>query len=390
MALARVLTGILTRSLEAGEQSSRTADAMLASILPFLLGSSGLESSAQEVQAFALSTLLQIIKSSNGKILRPFIPDLISRLLALLSSLEPEAVNYIHLNAEKYGMTAQQIDDVRLSSVRMSPMMEALEHCLDFLDEATIANCSPSLENAIKTVIGLPSKVGCCRLLVSLSTRHNFLFRPHATHFLSLARKQVLDRNETVSSSYASACGYLARLASDDEILSLIDFCRTLYFDSENDRQRAISGDVILAVSKYATDRFHSLAGAVMPLIFIAKHDIHDHTKEVFEETWNENAGGSRAVLLYLREIISLTSQYLESPRWSVKHTSAFAIAAVIDSVGSTTSAAHAGLIWPALQKAVSGKTWEGKEVILRAVVKYAKISSSLPNEIRAADDIQV
>ena len=390
MALARVLTGILTRSLEAGEQSNRTADAMLANILPFLLGSSGLESSAQEVQAFALSTLLQIIKSGNGKILRPFIPDLIGRLLALLSSLEPEAVNYIHLNAEKYGVTAEQIDDVRLSSVRVSPMMEALEHCLDFLDEVTMANCCPTLDNAIKTVIGLPSKVGCCRLLVSLSTRHNFLFKTHATRFLKLARKQVLDRNETVSLSYASACGYLARLASDEEILGLIEFCTILYFDSENDRQRAISGEVILAVSKYATDRFHSLAGAVMPLIFIAKHDINDHTKEVYEETWNDNAGGSRAVLLYLREIVSLALQYLGSPRWSVKHTSAFAIAAVIDSAGSTITAAHANLIWPALEKAVSGKTWEGKEVILKAVVKYAKISSSLPKETRTADNIQV
>lgn len=118
MALARTLTGILVRGLEAGESSVRSSDKMLKQVLPFLLSPSGLESGAAEVQDFARKTLLKIIKSSNGKTLRPFVPELVGRLLALLSSIEPEMINYLHLNADKYGMTAQELDDARLKHIR--------------------------------------------------------------------------------------------------------------------------------------------------------------------------------------------------------------------------------------------------------------------------------
>ncbi|KAK4692039.1 proteasome component ECM29, partial [Lecanoromycetidae sp. Uapishka_2] len=389
MALARVLTGILTRGLEAGEASARSAEKMLKQVLPFLLSPSGLESGAAEVQDFARKTLLKIIKSSNGKTLRPFIPDLVSRLLALLSSIEPEMINYLHLNADKYGLTAQELDDARLKHIRGSSMLEAIERCLDYLDESSMPELQRGLENAIKTVVGLPSKVGCSRVLVSLSTRQNFIFKPYADHFLPLARKQVFDRNDTISSSYAAALGYLARLASDEALLELVESCRKLYFDSDDDRHRVISGDITFAISKYATDRFNSLASEILPFVFIAKHDTYERAKTLFEETWGENVGGSRAVLLYLKEIVGLASQYLDSPRWSVKHTSAFAVADVVTSSGSNIDDANAKILWPALEKALSGKTWDGKEEILKALIKFTKNSTFWSDDPKVAEQVE-
>lgn len=391
MSLAKVLTGVLTRSLEAADSSSRGANTMLKEVLPFLLSPSGLESSAKEVQVFALVTLLKIIKSSNGKTLRPFVPVLVGHLLALLSSLEPQEVNYLHLNAGQYDLTTQQIDDARLISVRGSPMMEAIERCLDFLDEETMVALCPSLENAIKTAIGLPSKVGSMRAIVSLSTRQNYIFKNYADRFLRLILKQVLDRNETVSSSYAVGCGYLARLASEEEILNLVKYCHGLYFDSEDEHHRSVSGDIIYAVSKNATDRFNSIASDVLPFVFVAKHDDSARVKEYFQDTWNENVGGSRAVLLYLKEIISLASQHLDSPRWSVKHTAATAVAEVVICSGSEISDSNAKIIWPALEKAVGGKTWEGKENVLKGLVEFVKSSRILTlDEEENAKQIQV
>ena len=389
MSLALVLTGILTRGLEAGESSARSADKMLKQVLPFLLSPSGLESGAPEVQDFARKTLLRIIKSSNGKTLRPFVPDLVGRLLTLLSSIEPEMINYLHLNADKYGLTAQELDDARLKHIRGSTMLEAIERCLDFLDESSMPELQQSLENAIKTVVDLPSKVGCSRVLVSLSTRQNFIFKKYADHFLPLARKQVFDRNDTISSSYAAACGYLARLATDDALLKLLEYCRKLYFDSDDDRQRVIAGDIVYAVSKYATDRFNSLASEVLPFVFIAKHDTFDRAKSLFEDTWSENVGGSRTVLLYLREIVNLASQYLDSARWSVKHTSAFAIADAVTSCGSTIDDANAKVLWPALEKALSGKTWEGKETVLKAFIHFLKSNKFWVDDPKVAEQVE-
>ena len=376
MSLARVLTGVLTRGLEAGESSASSAERMLKQVLPFLLSPSGLESGAPDVQEFSRKTLLKIIKSSSGKTLRPFVPNLVGRLLALLSSIEPEMINYVHLNAEQYGLTAQELDDARLKNIRGSVMLEAIERCLDYLDETSMPELEQNLENAIKTVVGLPSKVGCSRVLVTLSTRQNFIFKPYADHFVSLALKQVSDRNDTISSSYAAACGYLARLCSNETISNLLESCRKLYFFSDDDRHRVMSGDVVYAISKYATDRFNSLAGEVLPFVYVAKHDTSDRVKTLFEDTWSENVGGSRAVLLYLQEIVELASQHLDSARWSIKHTSAFAVADIVTSSGSAISDANARIVWPVLEKALSGKTWEGKEKIVRALIQLAKNST--------------
>lgn len=390
MSLAKVLTGVLTRSLEAADSSSQKADAMLKEVLPFLLSPSGLESNAKEVRLFAILTLLQIIKSSNGKTLRPFIPNIIDHLLALLSALEPEQVNYLHLNAGQYNLTTQEIDDARLKSVRSSPMMEAIERCLDFLDEETMAKLCPNLENAIKTAIGLPSKVGSARVLVSLSTKHNYIFKKYADQFLILARKQVLDRNDTISSSYAVSCGYLSRLASEKEILNLIKYCQRLYYESEIDTHRSVSGEIVYAISKNASDRFNSVATDILPFVFIAKHDASEHVKGFFEDTWNENVGGSRAVLLYLNEIISQASQHLDSPRWSIKHTSALTIANAITSLGSGISDSNAKTVWPTLEKALGGKTWEGKEKVLESLVWLVKNSNILKLDEGIAKQAQV
>ncbi|TLD39235.1 Tryptophan-tRNA ligase [Venturia nashicola] len=374
--LARVLTGILVRSLEAGESSAKSADGMLKNVLPFLLSGSGLESSAKDVQGFALHTLLQIIKKGSGKILRPFIPELIERMLGLLSTLEPEAINYIHLNASKYNLTEEKIDGMRLNSIRASPMMEAVERLLDLLDDDAMAKTAVAIESAMKSSIGLPSKVGCSRVLVSLSTRHRHLYNPYADRFLKLMEKAVLDRNDTVSSSYAAAAGYTARVASDKQILQLMAFSKKLYLTSENERHRAVSADIIHAVSKHATDRFGNLAVDILPFTFISKYDGQEDVKHLADETWNDNVGGSRAVSLYLKEIMELAVELLDSPRWNLKHASARAVSAATEALASGIDGipkAQAEIIWPALRKALDGKTWDGKEVVVKAFAEFAK-----------------
>ncbi|KAI8935987.1 hypothetical protein NX059_007490 [Plenodomus lindquistii] len=381
-ALARVLTATLTRSLEAGDASIKSATAQLTRVLPFLFSTSGLESSAEEVRLFSVHTLLQIVKNSNGKTLNPHTPELVERLLGLLSSLEPEAVNYIHMNASKYNLTEQKIDDMRLQSVRSSPLTESLERCLDLADADTMKALAPRIEAAMKSAVGLPSKVGCSRILVTLATRHRFLFSPYADSFLRLVQKHIHDRNETVSSSYAAAAGYLARLASDKQILATIAFVNKLYFESEenSDKNRLLAGDIMRAISLYATDRFTSFAADLLPFVFLAKHDSDEQTCKLFTETWDDHVAGPRTVSLYLKEILKLIDTNLESRQWAIKHTAAKTIADAVlqitNAVGSeNVESITANTIWPVLDKALSGKSWEGKEVVLEAFVRFVERS---------------
>ena len=374
MTLARALTTMLVHNIEAGTTSADGAKGILEQVLPFLLGPSGLESAAQEVQSFSLVTILDIIKKANAKVLRPFIPDLIGRLLSMLTSIEPGVINYVYLNADKYGVTEQEIDNARLSSVKMSPMMEAIERCLDMLDESVMPALEASLTNANKTVIGLPSRVGLCRVMVSLATRHRALFQPYAGNFLKSLRRQVMDRNDTISTSAAVACGYLCRLAPDRGILAAVDHAKKVYFESEDDRHRTVAAEILLAIAKHATDRFASLSSDCLTFAYFGLHDTNKASKDLFRAAWEENAGGSRAVLLYLREIIGLSMMHLDSPRWAIKFAASYTVADTVKT-GTEIAGSDAAIIWPALDKAISGKTWDGKEKVLEAFALFWKRS---------------
>jgi proteasome component ECM29 len=377
--LCQVIMNTVIQSLETGNSDSKRATALLAHSIPFLLGQGGIESSVQEVQAYAIKTLIQIIKKSPGTLLRPFVPRILETLLSCLSSLEPQAVNYIHLNADKYGLTGQEIDKMRLSSIRMSPILEVIErYLLDGLDEGNIQEVAEKLEGVLRSAVGLPSKVGCSRVLAILSTKP-VVFRPYADRFIQQLTKYVLDRNETVSASYSTSIGYLVRLATDDRVLKTIEFTKQLYLKAEDSSHRSIAGEILHSASKLASDRFTAFAAAALPFVFVAKHDLDDRVRETFEKTWQENVGGSRAVSLYLKEILSLVSNHLDSPRWDIKHSAALATADVITCLDRENCASSATIIWPVLERALSGSTWSGKEKVLQAFVKF---TSSVPASV--------
>ncbi|KAL5333750.1 proteasome stabiliser-domain-containing protein [Aspergillus crustosus] len=370
--LCQTITGSVIRTLEASNPDTERVKTMLESTIPFLLSDKGIESSVQEVQGFALGALIQMIKKGAGTSLRPFVPSIIEQFLNCLSSLEPQAVNYVHLNADKYGLTGQEIDKMRLSSIRTSPMMEVIErYLIDMLDDASVKEFATKLEGVLRSAVGLPSKVGCSRVLVLLSMR-TMLFQPYADRFIQLLGKYVVDRNDTVSASYCSAIGYLMRLASDDRILKTIEYAKTLYLTAEDANQRVIAAEILHSSSKLSNDRFMAFASTALPFVFVAKHDLDEHVREVFEKTWQDNVGGNRAVSLYVKEITDLVSGNLDSARWAIKHTAALAIANAITSLDSKIDLSTGRYIWPVLERALAGKTWEGKENVLKAFVRFA------------------
>lgn len=379
--LCQTITGSVIRTLEASNPDTKRVKNMLESTIPFLLSDKGMESSVEEVQGFALGALIQMIKKGPSSSLRPFVPSIIEQFLNCLSSLEPQAVNFVHLNADKYGLTGQEIDKMRLSSIRTSPMMEVIErYLIDMLDDATMKEFAAKLEGVLRSAVGLPSKVGCSRVLVLLSMR-TVLFKPYADRFIQLLGKYVVDRNDTVSASYCSSIGYLMRLASDDRILKTIEYAKNLYLAAEDANERVISAEILNSSSRLSNDRFMAFASTALPFVFVAKHDLDEHVREVFEKTWQDNVGGNRAVSLYIKEIADLVQDNLDSARWAIKHTAALAIGDAIMSLDSEIDLGTSQYLWPILEKALAGKTWEGKENVLKAFVRFAGQAKKLWRE---------
>jgi proteasome component ECM29 len=236
------------------------------------------------------------------------------------------------------------------------------------------------LEGTFKTVIGLPSKIGLSRVLVTLTVRHSILFQPYADRFIQLVRKNILDRNETVSVAYSMSLAYLMRLASDKQVMETMLHAKALYFASEESSHRTVSAEIVHAISKVSNDVFMRFATAFLPFAFIGKQDDVEDVKSRFGQAWRDNVGGSGAVALYLAEIVDLIASNIHSTQWAIKHACCLAVADLVTSMQSqgqyTTAQAEA--VWPVVEAALAGKTWEGKEQVIAAFPKFVKTAKCL------------
>lgn len=372
--LTRGLTTSLVRQVEVESgNSEKVAEKILSDLIPFLMGTSGLQSDSEDVQKFALNTLLKLCKKG-GKALRAYIPDLVTEMLDLLSTLEPQAMNYLALNADKYGLTTEALDASRMASLRSSPMMEAIETMLDQADSELMSKLIPRLVKAMRKSVGLPSKLGISKVLVTMVVRNVYQISPYANELLAASRGQLTDRNDTVAQSYAISSGYLCRAASNEAVLEYVSFLKELFFASETDRNRLVSGTAVLAISSYASDKFSGLESEFLPFVYVAKHDNDESVSKNFERVWSDNTGGSGAVKLHLKEILILVSLHLKSRKWNIREVAAKSIADASGDFDEQNGANQDILapLYDTLLQACSGKSWKGKEFVFESLVKLA------------------
>lgn len=350
--------------------SSETTKKMMQEGLPFLLSDKGIESTTQEVKLIATGTILKLTKSG-GKALQPFIPDMVTKLLGLLSTLEPEQVNYLYNRTNEDNR--EKLDRFRAQMVTRGPLVEAIENLLRNVDTAVMKQLVLQLEDVIKTAVGMPSKIGCAQVLGTLATRHAEDFKPYSARFLQLVEKQILDRNDEVSVGYAKAAAYIIRVAPDQAQLRFVNALIQLYLKSENDTRRQKVADAVLALFKISPDHFNTLEGSLLPLAFLGKHDTDEYVQKVFDEVWSKNAGSSFSTTRYTAEIVSLIQEALETAQWALKHGGALASASLVLAVtGATTVSGyvneeHLKTVWPVFEKSLALKTFVGKEKLLPA-----------------------
>ncbi|KIW80525.1 hypothetical protein Z517_07141 [Fonsecaea pedrosoi CBS 271.37] len=414
MKLCRTLTSMLIRNLEIGEGNSKRSATMLNHAMPFLLQQMD-SGAAKEVQQYAIVTLLEVVKKCPPKSLRPFAPTILETLVLSLSSLEHESINYLHLNADKYGLTAEKLDNMRVSSINASPVTEAIEECLESVTMTPESNEDPDtmqgvvassssqghsavmddamqrLAQAYRAAIGLPSKVGLSKVMTTLVVRHPTAFRPYADKFSQLTRKHILDRNSTISVAFSTSLGYLMRLASDKEVQATNKYAQKLYFESQELSHRAVAGEIIQAISKAANDVFMKSAPTFLPFAFIGRRDTDEEVRERFDIPWKENIGGSRSINLYLTEIVGLISTHIGSPMWPVKQACSLAVAELVGSmeVQGKYPDSEASLVWGVMQAALEGKTWDGKEEIIKVYPKFVREAQSLWSNGQASQQMK-
>ncbi|KAL2183934.1 hypothetical protein L209DRAFT_693593 [Thermothelomyces heterothallicus CBS 203.75] len=376
------LSTTLVRQLEESGSTS-TAKAMINEALPFLLSEKGIESSVEDVKLFSTITVMKIAKSG-GDALRPYIPTMIPHLLGLLSTIEPEAINYHYQRAGEENR--EKIDKLRSAAVSQSPVAEAIDNCLRSVDADVMKELAPKLQEAVKTALGMPTKIGCARVLSTLATRHALSFAPYSPAFLSLLEKQALDRNDEVSQNYGRAAAYLVRVVpSPDTKTRFADRLVSLYLAAEDETRRQKVADAVLALAKISPDHFAALETQLLPFAFLARHDTDEYVRRAAREAWDAHAGStSLTVVRYLREIAALAAACLDTAQWALRHAGALAVAAAVGAVvaaGEASGRANAEAlreVWPVYDRALALRTFDGKEALLEPFPGFVRASKVL------------
>ncbi|XP_061192483.1 proteasome adapter and scaffold protein ECM29-like [Saccostrea echinata] len=343
-------------------------------VLPCLLKVST-HSPVPEVRAIGLSTLLKISKNA-GPLLKPHIAVLVTALLEAVSGLEPQVMNYFSLRIAGSEEAQERLDSARIAASKMSPMMETVNYCVQYVDSDVLVELVPRLTDLIKSGIGIGTKAGCSSLVVSLVHHCPLDLAPHAGKLMSAFLSGLSDRNASIRKSYSSALGQLVKVAKDSSVEKLISRLRTWYLEKEEDSVRSACGLTLAAISQYNPDILKRHAALALPLAFFAMHEKEAEDKEktekkmsVWEEVWLDATPGTEAGLrLYLEEIVSLLGDTITSQSWSTKAQAAAAMSSVASTLKDRLGPPHLGHLLRTLLAGLSGRTWTGKEALLQAI----------------------
>lgn len=361
--------------------SSSSARAMIAEVLPFLLSDKGIENSVEEVKFLAISTVLEVVKNG-GDALKPFIPTITTHCLGLLSTIEPAQINYYYQRISEEDR--EGLDKLRSTAATQSPLFECIVNCLRFTDEAVMSELAPQLITTIKSALGMQTKIGCGEVLSTLALRHSIFLAPYNSMLVKSLHTQILDRNNEVSKAYAKSAAHLLRSASPETRNRYVTRLEDLYFAADDEVRRQKVADAVLAIAKAAPDAFTDLETRLLPLAYFAKFDTDEYVAEACAAAWDQHAGGDNTVKRYIDEIASLASKGLGTSRWALQHGAAFAVASMITALSNTAgkdgqfSESTLQQIWPVLDNALLLKTFKGKEKLVTAYPLFIRHGKKL------------
>ncbi|XP_051993811.1 proteasome adapter and scaffold protein ECM29-like [Xyrauchen texanus] len=353
------------------ESTDAAAQRTVAVMLPTLLDK-GIVSNVAEVRTLSIQTLVKISKTAGSR-LKPHAPRLIPALLEALSVLEPQVLNYLSLRATEQEKSA--MDAARLSAAKSSPMMETINMCLQHLDVSVLGELVPKLCDLLKSGVGLGTKGGCASVIVSLTVQCPQDLTPYSGKLMSALLNGINDRSSVIQKSFAFAIGHLVRTAKDSNVEKLLQKLNTWYLEKEEALFKSSCCLVVHAISHYSPDVLKAHAGVALPLAFLGMHQEPEEEKgenseaNLWTEVWQEHVPGSfGGIRLYMTELIAITQRALQSQSWKMKAQGAAAMATIAKQQTGSLVAPHLGMVLSALLQGLAGRTWAGKEELLKAV----------------------
>jgi proteasome component ECM29 len=364
----KTLTSTTIRFCDPTQVNPANGQRIMDIIIPFLL-QKGLASMSEEVQTFSLSAVLKLLKVG-GILLVPHVSVLIITLLESLSSLEPSSMNYLTFHTDKYNITADQLDQARLSAAKTSPILEAVDFTIPIISAKVLESLVPKLCVLIRKGVGLPTKAGCARFVYLLTSRVALDFKQYSDQVMVSLIESLNDRSAMVRKSFSTAIAHVARLASPSALKSLVKIMKETYVNAQEDEVKASVGVTLLELTRHSPEVMKYYHSTILPLAFMGMRDITDpQAAKVWQEVWEENtAGSNQAIRTWTTEILAECQTLLKATSsWPMKRQVGKSITDIAKAQGESISK-HMEQMLLLLKDELTGRTWDGKEAILEAL----------------------
>jgi proteasome component ECM29 len=361
---AKSLTRITVRYCNPTYIERKRSQKLMDEMIPFLLHQ-GLGNMAEEVREFSLVTILKLCKTS-GILLTPHVSDIVCTFLESLSSLEPQAMNYLSFHADD----PDGLDSQRISAAKSSPIMEAIDQCCQYLNATIMESFVPKLCTLIKKGVGLPTKAGTARMVYMLVLKLPVEIEPHSDSILKALTVAIFDRNATVRKAFSSAVGYICKFSSDAAVKKLTEKLAAKYLESEDEKGRLIAPITFLEMARHSTSKTRQCHHIILPLAFMGARDTSSPTlQDIWGKVWEENTGGtSNAIKKWKAELFETCSTTLQTnSSWTMKKQVGKAITDMAKALNEDIITLFPDCL-NLLIESLIGRTWEGKEAVLEAL----------------------
>lgn len=100
--------------------------------------------------------------------------------------MQDQRLNYVEQHAERIGVDAGRLENLRVSAAKGSIMGDTLDVCARQVDVKSLDAVVPVLSQLVKRGVGLNTQAGAARFITSLATRMGTDLRPQSGALLKV------------------------------------------------------------------------------------------------------------------------------------------------------------------------------------------------------------
>ncbi|KAJ8933932.1 hypothetical protein NQ314_013688 [Rhamnusium bicolor] len=339
----------------------------------------------------SLQTISELVTSA-GKQLKPFLPKLIPALLQATGELESAKLSYLSTMLGAQSQAQEAVDSARASFAKSHFTTETVSKSLQYADASILEELVPRIVELMKGSVGLGTRIACAHFITLLVVQLGQDVQPYTGKFLAALVNGLTDRNAAIRKHFATAIGHLVSTAKDSSLEKLFAKLQHWYFEREDDSIRSACAYTIQSIGIHNQEILKSHAEVVLPLVFYAMHaektNETEKTLEVWTEIWSEQSPGTETgIRQNLQNICDMLKMALESPSWNMKAQAANAVSTIAHKLGTTMDPKHRNALINILLTGLSGRTWNGKDKLLKAL---ASICSNCKDAIQEDNDIDI